>query len=90
MNRERRKAIAALQVRLADLESEANAIAEEIGTLQEEEQESFDNLPEGLQQSERGQATEAAAEALDEAKSAAEEIANYASEATAALDTASE
>ena len=45
-----------------------------IEELRDEEQEKFDNLSEGLQQSERGQAIEAAVSALDEAMSAIEPI----------------
>ena len=43
-----------------------------LGPLQEEEQEKFDNLSEGLQQSERGQQFESNASALDNAKSSVE------------------
>ncbi|MDH4602309.1 hypothetical protein [Pseudomonas syringae] len=55
-------------------------LRERIEQLQEEEQEGFDNLPEGLQQGERGQAMEQAAEqmgtaldSIDEAVQAREE-----------------
>lgn len=49
-------------------------IAQAIVDAQEEEQESFDNLAESLQESERGRAIEAAAAALDEALEAIEEM----------------
>ena len=52
MNKLRRKQLQAA----ADLLEEARAILE---AVRDEEQESFDNMPEGLQCSERGEAMEA-------------------------------
>lgn len=43
-------------------------------SMAEEEREKFDNMPEGLQQSERGSALEEAAEALEEAVVSLENI----------------
>lgn len=40
---------------------------EDISVMRDEEQEKFDNLPEGLQLSERGEAMEEAANSLDSA-----------------------
>ncbi len=57
MNNERRKRIEKLAEQLA-------GIAEELTEISEEEREAFENLPEGLQMSERGQNSEEAAEAL--------------------------
>lgn len=67
MNAQRRKEIQAVLNELADLRSR-------VDTLHNEEQEAFDNMPEGLQASDRGQASEAAASALDDALSAFDEI----------------
>jgi len=67
MNNQRRKEIEAVLNELADLRSR-------VETLQNEEQDAFDNMPEGLQQSERGQASENAANALDNALSAFDDI----------------
>lgn len=67
MNNQRRKEIEAVLNELADLRSR-------VETLQNEEQDAFDNMPEGLQQSERGQASENAANALDYALSAFDDI----------------
>lgn len=47
MNKERRKALAALRAQLDNVRAELEAI-------RDEEQDAFDNMPEGLQQSERG------------------------------------
>lgn len=54
MNNARRKELAEITTQLQDLR-------ERIEQLQEDEQEGFDNLSEGLQQTERGQAMELAA-----------------------------
>lgn len=73
MNNARRKQLAEIAEQLQDLR-------DRIELLQGEEQECFDNLPESLQQGERGQAMEQAADqmetamdALDEALGALEE-----------------
>lgn len=74
MNAQRRKEIGAVLSELADLRSRVEA-------LHGEEQDAFDSTPEGLQASERGQASEAAASALDEALSAFDEIESSLNEA---------
>lgn len=76
MNAQRRKEIQAVLCALADLRSR-------VETLQNDEQEAFDNMPEGLQTSDRGQASEAAASALDDALSAFDEIETSLNEAAA-------
>ena len=60
MNQDRRKQIDEAAGMLQD----ALALIEQI---RDEEQESFDNMPESLQQSDRGNASEAAAEELEDA-----------------------
>lgn len=57
MNATRRNQIAAIKEKLQTLTNE-------LETLQEQEQEAFDNMPEGLQMGERGQKSEDAANAL--------------------------
>lgn len=52
---------------LNEYAAEAIAIQDEIQTLADEEQEKFDNLPEGLQYSDRSSALEDAANALNDA-----------------------
>jgi len=76
MNDQRRKAIEAVLADLADLRSRVEAI-------HQEEQEAFDNMPEGLQQTTNGQASEAAASALDDALGAFDEIESSLDEAKA-------
>lgn len=76
MNNARRDQIAKIKETLEDLRGK-------IEDLQSEEQEAFDNMPESLQQGERGQASEAAAEALQSAFDSVDEAVAY-------LETASE
>lgn len=76
MNDQRRKEIDTVLNELADLRSRVEAI-------QEEEQGAFDNMPEGLQASVRGQAIEAAVSALDDALSAFDDIESSLNEARA-------
>lgn len=58
MNASRRKSIQEIIDHLEEIKST-------IETLKDEEQEAYDNLPENLQDSERGETMEAAAESLD-------------------------
>lgn len=60
MNAQRRKAIDAITDKLLELK-------EELESLRDEEQECYDNLPESLQYSERGEAMEENVSDLDEA-----------------------
>jgi len=66
MNKERRKRISSVV--------DAIAVAlEEVRDLAAEEQEAFDAMPEGLQDSERGEAASEAASAMEEAVGMLEE-----------------
>ena len=76
MNKDRRDRIAKIKEALEDLRGQ-------IEDLQSEEREAFDNMPESLQQSERGQDVEATVDALQSAYDAADE-------AITNLETASE
>ena len=74
MNAQRRKEIEEVLNELADLRSRVDAIHGEA-------QDAYDNMPEGLKASERGQASEAAASALDGALTAFDEIESSLNEA---------
>jgi hypothetical protein len=76
MNAVRRKAVMALRDKIEE-------ISNDLGTLRDEEREAFEGLPESLQESEQGQKSSDAADALDEACSELES-------AVANLDTACE
>lgn len=76
MNKDRRKQLAEIAELLGELQ-------ERISVLKDEEEEGFDNLPESLQQGERGQAMEAAKEQMESAMSAIEEAVGCLQEAQA-------
>jgi hypothetical protein len=67
MNQERRAKIEKLVEEVQALCGELRDKSGELTSLQEQEQECFDNLPEGLQQADRGQSMEAIASALQDA-----------------------
>lgn len=66
MNNQRRKEI-------ADVLNELAALRSRVEDLQSEEQDYFDNMPENLQQSERGEKAEQAASRLEDAMNEAAE-----------------
>lgn len=72
MNKDRRKRLDQAQKILEDIKEQFDTARDLIRDVAEEEREAFDNLSEGLQQAERGQAMEAAADALDNAHSSME------------------
>lgn len=59
MNKDRRKRLGEVITKLEELQSEIQSLAEE-------ERECYDNMPEGLQDSERGAAIEENADDLDQ------------------------
>jgi hypothetical protein len=66
MNNDRRKALAAV-VKQLEAFPDLDELQGELETILDDEQEAFDNLPESLQQGERGQTMEAAINAMQEA-----------------------
>lgn len=64
MNISRRAEISRLITRLEDLSGEVSDITDEISSVMDEEGEYLSNMPESLQQSERGQTAEAAVDHL--------------------------
>ncbi|EDH5631395.1 hypothetical protein CB172_13235 [Salmonella enterica subsp. enterica serovar Claibornei] len=74
MNNERRKRLAALSQQLSELKDEIQAVLDE-------EEEAFNNLPEGLQSGERGDSMQTDIASLDAAVSALEEAGDYLTEA---------
>lgn len=74
MNNERRKHLTALSQQLAELKDDVQAVLDE-------EEDAFNNLPEGLQNGERGDTMQTAIAALDAAVSALEETSDQLTEA---------
>ena len=70
MNAQDRKAVSDIVSKLEELQSQFESIKEEIQNLADDEQGKYNNLSEGLQQSEKGQAIEQAASTLEEAAGA--------------------
>lgn len=75
MNKQQRKE---LQGYVESLDEIKCAIEE----MMDEEQDKFDNMPEGLQESERGEAMQEAIENLESASSSLEEAIDYLNEIT--------
>lgn len=75
MNKDRRKRIEAVCEQL-------RPIMEELDSLNTEEQEAYDNLPDGIQSSEKGSLMEGAATTLDESMQTVEDLINTLSELT--------
>ena len=69
MNKDRRARIDELSVNLEDIRAA-------IEMLRDEEQEAFENLPENIQDSERGELMDSAISSLEQAHSAIEEAMN--------------
>jgi len=90
MNKAGRKAIAGITAWLEQIKEISEAFAGELSTLQEEEQDKFEGLPEGLQSADSGVAMEAAAEALQEAVDAQDELTSAVDTMISSLETASE
>lgn len=74
MNNQRRKDIAEIVAKLADLDALKNELKDAIEQVRDEEQEYYDNMPEGLQGSDRGYAAEEAINNLDEAVSMLDDL----------------
>lgn len=74
MNKQRRKALTELMDRITKLESDRDEIKDALETLRDEEEESFENMPESLQQGDTGQAMEEAIDALGEAINSLEDM----------------
>ena len=69
MNKERRQKIGKIIERLEDIADESCEVAQE-------ERDAFDNLPEAIQYSERGEAMEAAADELEDVSGEVSDLAS--------------
>lgn len=92
MNNARRKQIRNLLCDLEDLglEGKLEDLKSGFEGARDEEQEYYDNMPEGLQGSEKGQMAEAAISALDEILSALDEAIGSLGEISGYVDNATE
>jgi predicted RNase H-like nuclease (RuvC/YqgF family) len=74
MNKQRRKELAAIIADFENLTQTIDHLRERIEAVKDEEQDAFDNLPESLQEGERGQQMQTAIDAMDNAISDLETI----------------
>ena len=74
MNKIRRKELARIVEKLETLEALRSEIQEELEAVMDEEQEAFDNMPESLQESEKGQQMQEYIDAMESALDDLEEI----------------
>lgn len=93
MNNETRKKIPAIIAQIESCKDEIqnqvnvlNGIGAEVNDLAGQEREKFDNMPEGLQGSDRGQAVEDAANSLEEAQSLLDSFAAELDDLDAAIE----
>ncbi len=70
MNKERRKSIERIVDKL-------NEIQADLAWVRNDEEEAYDNLPEGIQSSERGDSMEEAIDAMDNADGSLQEAIDY-------------
>jgi len=70
MNKDTRK-------QLTDKIGTIEELISELETIRDEEQEKYDNMPEGLQSGEKGEAMQSAIDALESAISSADEVKSY-------------
>ena len=74
MNNKRRQLLRAVLEKIESLDNLKEEIVDILSTAVDEEQEAFDNLPEGLQMSERGERIEEIIGLLENARDTYEEI----------------
>lgn len=87
MNQERRKQLTALRDRMSDLQSQVTTLAEDLQEVCNEEQAYLDNMPESLQDGEKG---EKAQSAIDLMENLISELTSFTDLDTGELDTAAE
>ena len=73
MNKERRKSIERIVDKL-------NEIQADLTSIRGDEEEAYDNLPEGIQSSERGDSMQEAIDAMDDADGSLQEAIDYLTE----------
>jgi len=88
MNKARRTEIRGLIDRLNQITSDIEFLINDIELVRDEEQEAFDNMPESLQQGDRGQTSEEAISNLEEALSVLDDF--ISSDPSSMLDNATQ
>ena len=66
MNKQRREKIRQLKIQIDLIKTDLKKVSSELSSILNEEQDAFDNMPEGLQSSYRGMCSEDAIDLMDE------------------------
>lgn len=74
MNKQRREKINKLKIRFQSTQAELKQLSSELSSILNEEQDAFDNMPEGLQSSYRGMCSEDAIDNIEEASDKLDEV----------------
>lgn len=74
MNNKRRQILRSVLAKIEELDTLKEEIVEILSTAADEEQEAFDNLPENLQMSERGERMEEIIDLLESARDTYEDL----------------
>ena len=74
MNKQRREKINKLKIRFQNTRTELKQLSNELSFILDEEQDAFDNMPEGLQSSYRGMCSEDAIDSMEEATDKLNEV----------------
>lgn len=74
MNKQRKEKIRQLKARFQDIQTELKQTSGELSFILNEEQDAFDNMPEGLQSSYRGICSEDAIDSMEEASEKLDEV----------------
>lgn len=74
MNKQRREKIGKLKARIQGTQIELKRLSGELSSILDEEQDAFDNIPEGLQSSYRGMCSEDAIDSMEEANEKLDEV----------------
>ena len=74
MNKQRREKIRQLKARFQDIQTELKQETSGLSSILSEEQDAFDNMPEGLQSSYRGMCSEDAIDSMEEANEKLDEV----------------
>ena len=90
MNKARRKDITAVVERMKAAIDPLNDCATDVESIKDEEEEVYENMPEGLQGSEQGERIQEAVDALNEAHSALETLMDSIEEIVGHLEAAAE
>ena len=74
MNKQRREKIRQLKIQIDLIKTDLKKVSSELSSILNEEQDAFDNMPEGLQASLRGMCSEDAIDSMEEASEKIDEV----------------